>query len=158
MKSGSKYYPLYQKFLRSSKTEITLTISEIEHVLGNSLPPTSTDRGWWSNRENALQASAWLKAGYKVTDFDSKTKSVTFSKINADYKIRKDDSGMILWDEELIKGLREYMGLTQAQFAEELGVRQQTVSEWEQGIYAPTRATTKHLMLVAEKAGFYKTK
>jgi DNA-binding transcriptional regulator YiaG len=50
------------------------------------------------------------------------------------------------------------MGLTQAQFAEELGVRQQTVSEWEQGLYAPTRATAKHLTLVAERAEFIYSK
>lgn len=160
MKSGSKYFPLYEKIWRSGKDEIVFTISEIEDILGSSLPSSSKDKSWWSNRENALQSSAWLESGYKVTDFDSKTKKVTFSKIKAkaSYKIEKDESGTVLWNEELIKGLREFMGLTQAQLAEELGVRQQTVSEWEQGIYAPTRASAKHLMLVAEKAGFYKTK
>jgi DNA-binding transcriptional regulator YiaG len=160
MKSGSKYYPLYEKILRNGNDEIILTISEIESILGSALPPSSEDKPWWSNRENALQSGAWLEAGYKVSGFDSKTKKVTFSKIKAkaSYKIQKDESGTVLWDEELIKGLREHMGLTQAQFAEELGVRQQTVSEWEQGIYTPTRASAKHLMLVAEKAEFYKTK
>jgi DNA-binding transcriptional regulator YiaG len=50
------------------------------------------------------------------------------------------------------------MGLSQSQFAEELGVRQQTISEWETSAYEPNRATSKHLNLVAEKAGFkYKT-
>lgn len=160
MKSGSKYYPLYKKILQNDKDEIVFSISEIEHILGSSLPLSSEDKSWWSNRENALQSSAWLEAGYKVSDFDPKTKKVTFSKIKAkaNYKIQKDQSGTVLWNEELIKGLREHMGLTQAQFAQELGVRQQTVSEWEQGIYAPTRASAKHLMLVAEKAGFYKAK
>ena len=33
-------------------------------------------------------------------------------------------------------------------------MRQQTVSEWETGVYAPTRATSKFLTLVAERAGF----
>jgi DNA-binding transcriptional regulator YiaG len=160
MKSGSKYFPLYEKILKNNKDEIVLTISEIENVLGSALPSSSEDRSWWSNRENALQSSAWLDAGYKVSSFDLRTKKVTFSKIKtkSNYKIQKDEGGIVLWDQELIKGLREYMGLTQAQFAEELGVRQQTVSEWEQGIYTPTRASAKHLMLVAEKAGFYKSK
>lgn len=63
-------------------------------------------------------------------------------------------SGAVLWDTTLIRGLRQHMGLTQGQFAEVLGVRQQTVSEWELGLYAPTRATGKHLALVAERAEF----
>ena len=160
MKSGSKYYLLYENFLQNSEDEIVLTVAEIERVMGSPLPSSSADKTWWSNRANALQSSAWVEAGYKVSNFDPKTKIVTFSKIKtkANYNIRKDKGGTILWDGESIKGLREHMGMTQAQFAEELGVRQQTVSEWEQGIYAPTRATAKHIMLVAEKAEFYKTK
>ena len=38
--------------------------------------------------------------------------------------------------------------------AEELGVRQQTVSEWETGRYAPRGASARLLSLVAERAGF----
>jgi DNA-binding transcriptional regulator YiaG len=160
MKSGSKYYPLYEKILRNGKDEVVFTISEIEDILRSSLPLSSEDKSWWSNRENALQSSAWLEAGYKVSDFDPKIKKVTFSKIKekSSYKIQKDESGTVLWNENLIKGLREHMGLTQAQFAQVLGVRQQTVSEWEKGVYTPTRASGKYLMLVAEKAKFYKTK
>ncbi len=160
MKSGSKYYPLFQTLQQSRQESITLNIAEIESILGVALPTSAYERGWWSNRENALQADAWMEAGYKVTGFDAKKKSITFSKIKiqASYKIEVDVSGTITWHSELIKGLRQHMGLTQAQFAEELGTRQQTVSEWEQGIYTPTRASAKHLMLVAEKAGFYKTK
>jgi len=45
--------------------------------------------------------------------------------------------------------------LTQAKLAKELGVRQQTVSEWEKGVYTPTRAFSKYLTIVAEKASFH---
>jgi DNA-binding transcriptional regulator YiaG len=63
------------------------------------------------------------------------------------------------WDAAKIKALREHLGLTQQQLAEELGVRQQTISEWEVGIYAPRRSTSKYLNLIAERAGFaYKVK
>ena len=63
------------------------------------------------------------------------------------------------WDAVKIKALREHLGLTQQQLAEELGVRQQTISEWEVGIYAPRRSTSKYLNLIAERAGFtYKVK
>jgi DNA-binding transcriptional regulator YiaG len=160
MKSGSKYFPLFQALQQSHQESFTLNIAEIEAILGVALPSSAHERGWWSNRENALQADAWMDAGYKVIAFDPIKQKVTFGKIKiqANYKIEVDESGAIAWDSELIKGLRQHMGLTQVQFAEELGIRQQTVSEWEQGIYTPTRASAKYLMLVAEKAGFYKTK
>lgn len=159
MKIGSKYYPLYQVFQQSQQENITLSLTEIEVALGNVLPPSAYERGWWSNREKSPQAGAWLDAGYSVVGFDAEKKAVTFGKIKtrANYTVRRDESGTIAWNGELVKGLRQHMGLTQAQFAEELGIRQQTVSEWEQGIYIPTRASAKHLMLVAEKAGFYTT-
>ena len=38
--------------------------------------------------------------------------------------------------------------------AETLGTRQQTISEWEVGVYAPRRSTSKYLNLIAERAGF----
>jgi DNA-binding transcriptional regulator YiaG len=46
------------------------------------------------------------------------------------------------------------MLLTQGQLAEELGVRQQTVSEWETGAYEPRGASERLLSIVAERAGF----
>ncbi len=58
------------------------------------------------------------------------------------------------WKPETIKALREHLGMTQKQMADELGVRQQTISEWEVGVYVPRRATQKYLSLIAERAGF----
>jgi DNA-binding transcriptional regulator YiaG len=46
------------------------------------------------------------------------------------------------------------MRLSQGALAGELGVRQQTVSEWETGQYAPRGASARLLSLVAERAGF----
>ncbi len=46
------------------------------------------------------------------------------------------------------------MSLTQAKFAQELGVRRQTVSEWENGVYEPDRSTAKHLERIAQRKGF----
>jgi len=46
------------------------------------------------------------------------------------------------------------MQLTQAQLADALGVRQQTVSEWETGMYRPRGASGRLLTIVAERAGF----
>ncbi len=63
------------------------------------------------------------------------------------------------WNPDRIKALREHLGMTQRQLADELGVRQQTISEWEVGVYIPRRSTQKYLSLIAERVGFkYQTK
>ena len=46
------------------------------------------------------------------------------------------------------------MGLTQAELAEEMGTRQQTISEWETGIYRPRGASATLLGIIAERADF----
>jgi putative transcriptional regulator len=58
------------------------------------------------------------------------------------------------WNPELIRALREHMGLTQRELADQLEVRQQTISEWETGLHTPHRSTQKTLSMVAERAGF----
>lgn len=58
------------------------------------------------------------------------------------------------WDAGHLRALRQHMGLTQQQLAEELGTRQQTISEWETGRYQPRGASARLLTMVAEQAGF----
>jgi DNA-binding transcriptional regulator YiaG len=60
----------------------------------------------------------------------------------------------IEWDADTIKALRQHMGLTQKEMSEELGTRQQTISEWETGMYKPRGATRTLLTIVAERTGF----
>lgn len=59
------------------------------------------------------------------------------------------------WDSERVRALRRHLGYTQQQLSEELGTRQQTVSEWETGMYQPRGASAKLLSLIAEQAGFH---
>ena len=59
-----------------------------------------------------------------------------------------------VWDAASVRGLRRHLTLTQEQLAAELGVRQQTVSEWETDIYRPRGASSRLLTIVAERAGF----
>jgi DNA-binding transcriptional regulator YiaG len=59
-----------------------------------------------------------------------------------------------MWNSRRVKALREHMGLTQAEFAEELGTFQQVVSQWERGYHYPTGLSVRLLNLVAEKADF----
>jgi len=58
------------------------------------------------------------------------------------------------WDSQHIKGLRRHLGLTQREMAERLGTRQQTISEWETGMYKPRGTSVTLLYIIAEQAKF----
>ena len=58
------------------------------------------------------------------------------------------------WDSQRIRGLRRHLGLTQCELAETLGTRQQTISEWETGMYKPRGASSTLLSIIAERAKF----
>jgi len=58
------------------------------------------------------------------------------------------------WDAERVRALRCHLGLTQQELAGELGTRQQTISEWETGMYRPRGPSARLLTIIAERAGF----
>ena len=58
------------------------------------------------------------------------------------------------WDSQRVRALRDHMRLTQQEMADQLGTRQQTISEWEIGVYQPRGASSTLLTMVAERAGF----
>ena len=58
------------------------------------------------------------------------------------------------WDSRRVRALREHLGLTQQEMADQLGTRQQTISEWETGMYQPRGASSTLLTMVAERAKF----
>ncbi|MEQ8463560.1 helix-turn-helix domain-containing protein [Coleofasciculus sp. E1-EBD-02] len=155
MKSDSKYQPLWAFLQQSNQDEVILTFAEIEELMNDTLPDSAhKKRAWWSNRsKGALQASAWMEAGYRVEDVDFAQQRVTFRQPTAKPKVQPVGDTE-LWNSELIKSLRRQMGLTQAEFAQRLGVRQATVSEWEKGIHAPSRAMSKYLTMFAQQAEF----
>ncbi|MEM7064487.1 MAG: helix-turn-helix transcriptional regulator [Cyanobacteria bacterium P01_B01_bin.77] len=156
IKPGSKYYPLFEYLQNRNGEDTALTFKEIETMLQDSLPASALNKkNWWSNRDsgNALQAKAWVGAGYHIETVDLMQQTVTFRKFKVTYNIQKKE-GAVVWQQDAIKALRKHMSLTQAQFAQELGVRRQTVSEWENGVYDPDRSTTKFLELIAKQAKF----
>ncbi len=62
------------------------------------------------------------------------------------------------WNKSSIKALRDHLAMTQQQMSQELGVRQQTISDWECGYHQPRGGMARLLALVAERAGFeYRT-
>ena len=64
------------------------------------------------------------------------------------------DAGRKKWDDSNIKALRKHLGLTQQEMADRLGTRQQTISEWELGLYQPRGASSTLLSIVADQSGF----
>lgn len=71
-----------------------------------------------------------------------------------DRENRERPKGQKPWDADSIAALRRYLGLSQDKLADELGTRQQTVSEWETGRYRPRGTSARMLSIIAERAGF----
>lgn len=67
---------------------------------------------------------------------------------------KKYQAGQPIWDKARIQSLRQHLGLTQQAMAEQMGTRQQTISEWETGMYQPRGASLKLLSMIAEKSDF----
>jgi DNA-binding transcriptional regulator YiaG len=63
-------------------------------------------------------------------------------------------AGRAAWDAYTVRALRQHMKLSQGELAEQLGTRQQTVSEWETGRYRPRGASATLLTMIAERAEF----
>jgi DNA-binding transcriptional regulator YiaG len=59
-----------------------------------------------------------------------------------------------VWNAGKVLALRRHLGLTQDAMAQQLGTRQQTISEWETGLYQPRGLSERLLGMVAERAGF----
>ena len=66
----------------------------------------------------------------------------------------KYNAGKKDWDNLNIRALRKHLGLTQRGMADRLGTRQQTISEWELGLYRPRGASSTLLSIVADQSGF----
>lgn len=75
-----KYLPLSQHLHDRDDTPLTLSFTDIEHLLGFALPASAKKhRAWWSNSPTGhSQAAAWLNAGWKVTGVTRST--VTFQR------------------------------------------------------------------------------
>ncbi len=57
----------------------------------------------------------------------------------------------VSWDSGGGGSLRQRVEVTPAEMAQMMGTRQQTISEWETGVYRPRGLSAKLLSLIAER-------
>lgn len=71
---SSKYDPLSEHLqnLPADQSKATLQFSELEKILGATLPDSAFEyREWWSNQadyRNRPQAAAWMTSGFRVEE------------------------------------------------------------------------------------------
>jgi DNA-binding transcriptional regulator YiaG len=156
MKLGTKYYPLYD-YLRPLYQEkpIKLSFDEIEAIIGNPLPRSARyNRAWWANSPTS-QGQAWLEAGWLVDAVNIEGAWVVFRPARITYRITPRHRRSGGWSGERVRALREHAGWSQQDLADQLRMRQQTISEWETGKYIPRRSTGMLLEFIAERVGFH---
>ncbi len=80
---GTKYSPLSRYLARRQRyiTHSTLTFTEIEKIIEDTLPSSARARQWWSNAASRVQAQAWLKVGWIVHDVNLDDRTVIFKRV-----------------------------------------------------------------------------
>ena len=76
-------YTALSSYLAGQRTsEIPLTFSDIERILGRSLPSSSyRHQAWWANNPTGhSHCRAWTEAGWATERVDLKNRSVVFRK------------------------------------------------------------------------------
>lgn len=77
------YTPLEQFLASVDNSEVSLTFSKIETIIGTSLPPSARNyNAWWANDDPThSQSLAWLNAGFKA-EVNLARQAVLFSKLD----------------------------------------------------------------------------
>ena len=80
-KMEKKYIPLATFFAESTITELTLTYTAMENIIGQQLPNAAyLNSSWWKKtKPPALHFQAWTESDYHVKDIEL-GRSVTFAK------------------------------------------------------------------------------
>jgi len=64
-----------------STTTLVMTLSEIEELVGATLPSGARFPSWWRNDERKMHSRAWLAAGWEVEEMHSSERSVLFRRV-----------------------------------------------------------------------------
>ncbi|MFP5351649.1 MAG: hypothetical protein ACLGIB_03685 [Actinomycetota bacterium] len=60
---------------------IVLTLSEIEEVVGETLPHNARFPSWWRNDQRKMHSRAWLTAGWQVGRMVGESAEVEFLRV-----------------------------------------------------------------------------
>lgn len=63
---------------------VSLTIREIEGLLGEPLPRIARFPSWWRNDERKMHSRAWITAGWEVSEVEGPDGLVRFSRTGED--------------------------------------------------------------------------
>lgn len=85
---ATKYRRLYKRLvlLSANECEWRTTFSEVESILGYSLPSSArTHRQWWENdrSRHRPQAKAWMDAGWETRNVSMSAETVEFHRVRA---------------------------------------------------------------------------
>ena len=78
-----KYQPLADFLKEFRGEEWNATFSDVERVLGFSLPPSAREhRAWWANqfKGHHSQAKGWIEAGWVTREIDQRRGRVRFER------------------------------------------------------------------------------
>lgn len=77
-----KYEPLRTFLLAQDREFVPMTFTEIERVIGTTLPHSKQFRAWWSNNPwNNVMTKEWLEAGYQTESVDVEAKKLVFRRV-----------------------------------------------------------------------------
>jgi hypothetical protein len=62
----------------ATAVEITMSLKEIEGLVGESLPANARFPSWWRNDHHRMHSRAWLTAGWEVGEMNGKDGTVLF--------------------------------------------------------------------------------
>jgi hypothetical protein len=96
----TKYAPLRRYLEAQTASELPLTFSEIEKVLGFRLPASARNHApWWSNHVGThVNAAAWREAGWKTSRVDLGGERVTFVRDNGPMEQTGVSEGAAAWE------------------------------------------------------------
>jgi hypothetical protein len=59
---------------------LTMTLEEIEDIVGADLPASARFPSWWRNDDRKMHSRAWLTAGWEVEEMVATERVVVFSR------------------------------------------------------------------------------
>lgn len=81
-----KYAPLAEFLSSQTEDSCTLTLAEIERIIGRRLPRSArVHPAWWGNDKSHAQARAWMGEGWRARPATRRLDAVIFQRMGASH-------------------------------------------------------------------------